>query len=56
MGSGPSDGVNGGLGVGDPSVTMEIPCHLRIAQSSAQDSNTQTLARASAIAKTWFSM
>jgi hypothetical protein len=34
-----SDSLNGGLGVGDPSVSMDITCCQRIAQSSAQESN-----------------
>jgi hypothetical protein len=39
MGGGPSNGINSGLGVGDPSVAMKIAFRLVHAQSIVLDSN-----------------
>jgi hypothetical protein len=50
----PSDGVNGGLDVGWPSVTMEITCRQVIAQSSARDSKILRFLRISARAGNGF--
>ncbi len=38
LGGSPSNVVNGGMGVGGPSVIIEITCRQLIAQSSATDS------------------
>jgi hypothetical protein len=56
LGSSPRNGVNGGMGVGRPSVNMEIACHKLIDQSSMRYSNIGRFERTSATAKTWFSM